>query len=140
LKRLEQTVSCFLAVCLAFAGAIGLSPSLHTAIEHGGHGTEHTHVLRHTHGGTCHAHALPAVREAGVFIPATEHQSGESDEPHRHSSLAQLLLNGFAAAASPVIEIGTAFLSFCSLEIRPELSPVFTAWTFLGAGRAPPLS
>ena len=42
-KRVQQLVGGFLALGLAFAGLVAISPSLHVAIEHGGRGPSHTH-------------------------------------------------------------------------------------------------
>jgi len=40
---IRQLVSLYLALCLVLAGAVGLSPSLHRLIEHGGKGGAHVH-------------------------------------------------------------------------------------------------
>lgn len=44
-KRLAQLVSCYLALCLVFGGAVALSPILHVWIEHGGKAGPHTHLI-----------------------------------------------------------------------------------------------
>ncbi len=57
MKRIQQLTSCYLVLCLAFAGAIGISPCLHQLIEHGGNGPAHAHrgdasnfsITAHTH-------------------------------------------------------------------------------------------
>ncbi len=43
-KRFGQFVSSFLALSFALAGLVAISPTLHVAIEHGGHGPTHTHL------------------------------------------------------------------------------------------------
>lgn len=50
----RQFIAAYLAVCLVLAGAVGLSPALHTLVEHGGKGTPHVH------GRFDCAHAQPA--------------------------------------------------------------------------------
>lgn len=57
---LRQSIAAYLAACLVLAGAIGLSPALHTLVEHGGTGAPHIHgrldfahaqAMPHRHGG-----------------------------------------------------------------------------------------
>jgi hypothetical protein len=43
-KRFAQLVACYLALSLAFGGAVALSPILHVWIEHGGKAGPHTHL------------------------------------------------------------------------------------------------
>ena len=43
MKRLSQIISAYVALCLALAGLVGVSPTLHLWIEHGGQGTPHLH-------------------------------------------------------------------------------------------------
>lgn len=40
---LRQFIAAYLAACLMLAGAVGLSPALHTLVEHGGRGNAHVH-------------------------------------------------------------------------------------------------
>ncbi|HEY1174359.1 MAG TPA: hypothetical protein VGH19_23540 [Verrucomicrobiae bacterium] len=40
---MRSWIAGYLILCLALAGAVGLSPFLHQLIEHGGHGEWHTH-------------------------------------------------------------------------------------------------
>lgn len=66
---LRQFIAAYLAACLVLAGAVGLSPALHTLVEHGGKGAlhvhgrfdfAHAHAASHRHaGGEEHAHLLP---------------------------------------------------------------------------------
>lgn len=51
---LRQFIAAYLAACLVLAGVAGLSPALHTLIEHGGKGAPHVH------GQLDSAHANPA--------------------------------------------------------------------------------
>ena len=70
MKRLQQLVSCYLAFCLACAGAVGFSPVLHFWIEHGGQGPAHLHhavsegVAPASHGPLSHHGRLPPPNPA----------------------------------------------------------------------------
>src|SRR4051812_7252134 len=44
LKPLKQIVSFYLVLVIAMVGAIGISPTLHRLIEHGGLGPAHSHA------------------------------------------------------------------------------------------------
>jgi len=71
-KRCQQILSCYLALCVALASAIGLSPELHVWLEHGGHGQTHTHAGA---GGKAHAHthARPRSQSSSTaFLPASQ--------------------------------------------------------------------
>lgn len=81
--RLRQLVSCYLALCLLGGGAVELSPVLHHWIEHGGHGTVHSHANAqfvganekpgHRHGdGLPHEHATEPLPSSGFFTHAHE--------------------------------------------------------------------
>ena len=71
-------LACYLALCLAFAGLVGVNPALHRLVEHGGQGPAHTHPrgLAHTvpdagwhdHGdGQAHRHAAPDLPARSLF-------------------------------------------------------------------------
>ena len=64
MKRGQQLLSFYLALCVAFAGAVGLSPALHVFVEHGGEGRAHTHVGAD---GVAHSHVEGARSKPGVF-------------------------------------------------------------------------
>lgn len=53
---IRQLVSLYLALCLVLAGAVGLSPSLHRLIEHGGKGGAHVHGRQELHSSTAPHH------------------------------------------------------------------------------------
>jgi hypothetical protein len=61
-KRWQQLLSCCLAFCVAFAGAVGLSPTLHVQVEHGGHGHAHSHAGFHKGAGIAAEHPREASR------------------------------------------------------------------------------
>jgi hypothetical protein len=78
MKRIQQIVLCFLALCLASGGAIGLSPVLHRLVEHGGLGAAHIHggsmpgAATHTHlrpdgDDPRHIHLPERLRPARLF-------------------------------------------------------------------------
>lgn len=58
MRRLPQLTSWLLVLCLLLAGAVGLSPVLHSWVEHGGQGRAHSHqggVALAATGGHTHA-------------------------------------------------------------------------------------
>ena len=60
MKRGQQLLSFYLALCVAFAGAVGISPVLHVMVEHGGHGHTHSHAgLKNGNAIAEHAHPHP---------------------------------------------------------------------------------
>lgn len=109
MKRMQQLVSCYLALCLVGGGAVGINPVLHRLIEHGGHGPAHTHISvapraastepLHQHGnGQLHSHAPARPYPAGLF----EHSYTPPGFPK--ISLSRLwrgITQLFEAAASP---------------------------------------
>jgi hypothetical protein len=58
MRRLHQLIACYLTLCLALAGAIGINPLLHQLIEHGGTGPVHTHAggFDQLEGASTHVH------------------------------------------------------------------------------------
>jgi hypothetical protein len=48
-RAVQQFVASYLVLCLALAGAVGISPVLHQLVEHGGHGDAHVHVGTASH-------------------------------------------------------------------------------------------
>jgi hypothetical protein len=44
MKPWRQILATYVALCVAFAGAVGLSPALHHWVEHGGQGPVHVHA------------------------------------------------------------------------------------------------
>ena len=86
MKIWRQLVVSYLALCLAFAGVIGLSPVLHFWIEHGGQGPIHTHSgfvpqvsqSGHSHdGGRFHQHAQTAENPLPTGLFAHSYRSFE---------------------------------------------------------------
>lgn len=78
MKRWQQLLSFCLVLCVALAGAVGLSPALHVFVEHGGHGASHTHLGA---GGVAYSHEDVCPPEPGVFRtvvpPAAASQSAK---------------------------------------------------------------
>lgn len=64
MKRWQQLLSFFLVLCVAVAGAVGISPKLHVFVEHGGHGAVHTHIGA---GGVVYSHEDVCPQGSGVF-------------------------------------------------------------------------
>ena len=88
MRLLTPWIACYLALCFAFAGAVGVSPGLHRLVEHVGQGPAHTHfgfrsqaasaVPLHQHGdGRWHTDAEVNPRPAGLF----QHSSGSFQLP-----------------------------------------------------------
>ena len=72
---IKNFVTAYLLLCLAFAGAVGLSPLLHQWVEHAGEGSPHVHGPRgHFH----HPSASASSRE-------TQREHDDHSHPHRHS-------------------------------------------------------
>jgi hypothetical protein len=102
-KRAEQLVAWYLALCLALAGVVGLSPALHRLIEHGGHGPAHIHAagaqreLSHHHGeGHSHEHFVPS---SSIAVQKLKHQF-----THRHEfTLATLPVRALLQLASELL-------------------------------------
>lgn len=69
MRRLSQIISAYVALCLALAGMVGLSPSLHLLIEHGGLGTPHRHALDSIATGNFHHHADGSSHDADHQAP-----------------------------------------------------------------------
>lgn len=78
MKRLQQLLWCYLALCLAGGSAVSLSPVLHRWVEHGGQAAAHSHfqgttrpgadAQMHDHGdGGRHSHASMSPRPTGLF-------------------------------------------------------------------------
>jgi hypothetical protein len=68
-KRSRQIIACYVALCVAFAGAIGFSPTLHVWVEHGGHGAAHTHSAASVHAAIHHEHPHPHRSEEAPTPP-----------------------------------------------------------------------
>ena len=59
MKRWQQLLSFYLVLCVAFAGAVGISPVLHVMLEHGGEGHAHSHAGFQNGGNIAGEHAHP---------------------------------------------------------------------------------
>jgi hypothetical protein len=97
-QPLQQLIAAYVALCLAFAGAVGMNPTLHHWVEHGGHGPEHTHYGVRG-GGLDMAHA----HEAGVrhvHAPGRVHAHGQ-DQPARRPIRQGLFAHSIRAFETP---------------------------------------
>lgn len=76
----------YVALCLAFAGAVGANPDLHRWIEHGGEGASHTHPamgsgwVRHARAAFPQDSGRPGHSHAGA------HAHGNTGVPHAHDA------------------------------------------------------
>jgi len=68
----RQIASGYLALCLALAGLMGISPDLHRLLEHGGHGAAHSH------------RGLSAFEQD--YHPHGEDHSHPQPHPHLHEA------------------------------------------------------
>jgi hypothetical protein len=117
-QPLQQLIAAYLALCLAFAGAVGMNPTLHHWVEHGGHGPEHTHSgvwgggldiadayeagVRHVHApGRVHAHGQdqPARRpiRQGLFA----HSIRAFETPELLNRVGRFIRDVLCGSASP---------------------------------------
>lgn len=76
----RQLLAAYLAVCLALAGLVGISPALHVLVEHGGNGPSHVHRAElqqsarktsgtlHEHGESGHTHSHPPAPEPDTHL------------------------------------------------------------------------
>lgn len=92
----RQIASGYLALCLAFAGLVGISPNLHRLIEHGGDGPTHAHqgvgTAAHRPQVHSHDHSHPHPHEPGraednELETGTKGPSGFFVSKHRSFSL-----------------------------------------------------
>lgn len=70
MKRLRHIVSWYVALCVAFAGVVGISPLLHQVVEHGGRGPAHVHArIARSHTPPVHPHHHgPSERSHDSFV------------------------------------------------------------------------
>ena len=116
MRRLSQIISAYVALCLAMAGLVGLSPALHQWIEHGGQGTPHLH-----------SHGI-ANSEFPDFRNYHRHTDGSShDVEQRHPDVRGLgrkfshvgftpSHRPFALPTVPLTRMGRALLQFLEGE------------------------
>ena len=71
MNGIRQLVSLYLVLCLVLAGAVGLSPSLHRLIEHGGRGGEHVHGHLNLHSSAATHHHDAASEHSYPPAPTT---------------------------------------------------------------------
>jgi hypothetical protein len=131
-KRLAQLVTCYLALCLVFGGAVALSPILHVWIEHGGKAGPHTHlILQPEIAAVAHPQEIhPSHADAPGFAHALSHAFGLSHAPSPSSVSTQASADGlFVHDYEPFRPPNLAAL-------RHSLHVVF----HLLGGRAPPAS
>jgi hypothetical protein len=67
---LRQIIAAYLAACLVLAGMVGLSPSLHVLLEHGGDGPAHVHGRK------------AQVRPSSLVAQPREQSSARVSHPH----------------------------------------------------------
>ena len=115
MNRFRQLISGYLAFTIVAAGVVGLSPLLHTWIEHGGHGPHHSHLkpLRHAPKAPqrvlarkAFAHSIKPFTIPGLGrfqaalsnclqrLASKSRPATDGEPEHEHHSLAQLLANG----------------------------------------------
>lgn len=186
MNTLRQLLAGYAALCVVFAGFIGISPGLHHWAEHGGQGPVHAHsrstgglersLHAHRHSAAPaehlhHSHTLPEVPETSRVTFANAHPSLsfssarlhnlwhdlihrlseviadakssptdplDSEHPHHHTSLSQLLADGWVEFAVDLPRVNrpsspSQFLG-AHLPQRPRPLP----WNPQTAGRAPP--
>lgn len=82
-KRFRQLLSCYLALCVSLAGAIGISPVLHRLVEHGGQGPLHVH-----YSAPITAEALAQPQDQASMHPVRAHFAAQarSHESFAHAS------------------------------------------------------
>jgi hypothetical protein len=78
MRHLRQLIAVYLALCFAFAGAVGISPVLHRLIEHGGHGRAHTHPR-----------VLPLAAASPHSHPHHAGRDHYNDDGHSHTHVAK---------------------------------------------------
>src|SRR4051812_23506401 len=156
----KQLVSFYLALSVALAGAVGLSPALHRLIEHGGLGPAHSHafpaherfqpaaqssfadlLVHHQR-----AFALPAIPFGKIWHNLAHFLTDASQpEPpsknsrgHEHHSLAQMMASGFAEQALDAVFFECRRFPIGFQPFPPEIVPAHTRFELQGAGRGPP--
>ena len=102
MKHWRLLVASYLVLCLAFAGAIGLSPVLHYWIEHGGQGPIHSHssFVSHVTWGS-HSH--------------TDGQFHSQVRPQEDHSPAGFFVHNYRPFALPNISLSGLFHALCHL-------------------------
>ncbi len=94
MKRWQQLIACYSALCVVLAGAVGRSPLLHVSVEHGGAAAPHTHVEN-----DC------ALENAPVH-----------NHPHPHGTVEQPTFPPRTFAAPPILRRGEKSLTLFGLE------------------------
>ena len=125
MKPWRQILAAYVALCVAFAGAVGLSPVLHRWVEHGGEGPAHVHARSSaTLERTLHPHPHP------------HHHDSPPD--HHHNSLAQLLADGWVEFAVDLPPLARPCLRPLFVGTLLPLRPHTPPWDTQTAGRGPP--
>lgn len=106
----RRLIACYLALCFAFAGAVGVSPILHRLIEHGGQGPDHTHnhfVARGTDFESAHQHGdAPLHRHTPAkVVPRPAAALSHSFKPFE---LPKIPLNGIWRALNHFLAVASA--------------------------------
>jgi len=74
-RTVQQLVAGYVALCLALAGTVGISPVLHQWIEHAGQGHPHLHIGGQSHSTTAVHHHDQGEEHAHEHGQAHEHYS-----------------------------------------------------------------
>jgi hypothetical protein len=156
----KQALSIYLALCVALAGAIGLSPTLHRLIEHGGLGPTHSHVFPSSGmSGSAekasfadlmvhHRRAFTFPRlPVGEFWHTLAHllettsEQGAAEKKgngHEHHSLAQMMASGLAEQSLDAIFLSWLQPTIVFQSFPPEALLLTRNFDLHSAGRAPP--
>ncbi len=113
MKRIQQITSCYLVLCLAFAGAIGISPVLHQLIEHGGNGSAHSH-----RGDASNSSSTAHTHDHGRIHPHTH-----SERATRPKELFAHSYKTFKLPTIPVRKLWHAFGHLLNFPTSSESSP-----------------
>jgi hypothetical protein len=100
----RQFISCYLALCFAFAGAVGLSPVLHHLIEHGGKGTAHTHVGFTPPAVSAGHHHHHAHSHRNSHQPAEPHAANWFTHSHKPFEFPKISLSRLGQALKHLLE------------------------------------
>jgi len=120
MRHHQQLISCYLALCLALAGAVGVSPVLHHLIEHGGKGPAHTHTRGPVNGAST-AHSHDHSHHNFQTGQSHSHELERSSDSSRSKALSVQPHQPFTFSRIPFDEL---WQSFCQFFIKAaEESP-----------------
>lgn len=134
MKRWQQSIACYLVLCLVLASIAGSSPTWHAWLDHDG-GPAHTHLAdgkitpAHSH---LRSHPQPKELRFEDFLPAPISGDGkrlnrppatapqEDASAHTHQSLSQLLLSGAIEGAVILFAPAPAPAEFSFVSAFPQ--------------------